>query len=105
MRLVAKVTARQLHPKVQHYWGMPPAVGGDGRQEMPSPSGLLIEANDDGVFLYRFAANGQFAGDTWHQSVGDAQEQASFEFDKCLSKWLAVPDDVTDAVAFCLAHE
>jgi hypothetical protein len=94
MRLVAKIVARQLHPKVRHYSGMPPEAseGEDVRWQMPSPSGLLIEAKDDGVFLYRFAADGQFAGDTWHESVSDAQEQASFEFEMCHSKWIVVPE-------------
>src|SRR5262249_5857849 len=106
MRLVAKVTARPVRPKVQHDIGPPPELSGepDHRLQMPFASVLLIESNEDGVFLFRFAADWRFAGDSWHNHLNDAQEQAAFEFENCLSGWTTVPDDVEDAVVFCLAQ-
>jgi hypothetical protein len=47
---------------------------------MPIAEALLIEVEADGVFLFRLSADGQFAGDTWHESVEEAKEQAKFEF-------------------------
>jgi hypothetical protein len=92
-RLVAKVIAQTLNPKVRHYWGMPQDLsdGGNPREEMPCAIVLLIEAKPDGVFLTRFSADGREVGDTWHQSIEEAQEQAAFEFDKKLSNWVVVP--------------
>ena len=106
MRPVALIVAQQLRSKVRHFFGMPPELAGDvdSRQPMPRPYALLIETKIDGVFLFRITADGQFAGDTWHQSITEAQEQASFEFEDCVSDWTAVPDDVEDPVAFCLAR-
>jgi hypothetical protein len=63
---------------------------------------LSIEVEDDGVFLYRFAADGAFAGDTWHQTIEEAQEQATFEFGHAISDWVAIPPDEKDVVAFAL---
>jgi hypothetical protein len=68
IRLVAKILATPLEPKVQHYWGL---------QEMATAAILFIEVDYDGVILYRFAADGAFAGDTWHQTMEEAQEDAN----------------------------
>jgi len=59
MRLVAKGTARPLRPKVRHNIGLPPELSGepDDRLQMPFASVLLIESKEDGVFLFRFAAD------------------------------------------------
>jgi basic membrane lipoprotein Med (substrate-binding protein (PBP1-ABC) superfamily) len=50
----------------------------------------------------RFAADGAFAGDTWHQTAEEAQEQAKFEFGNAISDWIAIPPDEKDVVAFAL---
>jgi hypothetical protein len=55
-------------------------------------------------FRSSFAAGGQLSGDTWHQSISDAQEQAVFEFENSISSWTPIPDSVEDVVAFCLAQ-
>jgi hypothetical protein len=102
-RLVAKILATPLRLKVRHYVGLPPQLSGaNNREEMPRAAILSIEVEDDGVFLYRFAADGAFAGDTWHQTVEEAQEQATFEFASAISNWIAIPPDEEDAVAFAL---
>ena len=56
---------------------------------------VVIEASEDGVYLYRYSANGDFGGDTWHESVEDAKHQAAFEYADLLSEWHEVPD-ITD---------
>jgi len=60
---------------------------------------LSIEVEDDGVFPYRFAADGAFAGDRWHQTIEEVQEQAKFEFANAISDWIAIPPDEKDVVA------
>jgi hypothetical protein len=44
--------------------------------------------------LYRYTADGTFAGDTWHQSLDDAKGQADFEYGKALGSWQQIPEDV-----------
>jgi len=99
-RIAARLTAYK--PKVHHYIGAPPEVTGgvETRNEMPLTSVLLIERSEDGVLLIRYAANGQFAGDTWHSTVEEAKEQALFEFGESLSPWKDIPVDVNDVLAF-----
>ena len=99
---VAKVIARPLKTRTQHYRGLPPQLATDvgSRTEMPVASALLIEIQSEGVFLYRVSADGQFAGDTWHESLGAAKDQAEFEFGSGLSDWTSIPTDVEDAMAY-----
>jgi len=105
-RWFATLLARPLKPVVAHHVGLPPDLAGgvDAREQLPSAVVLLIEVKDDGVFLVRFSRERTFAGDTWHQSVADAKEQARYEFGEALSAWVSVPVDVEDAVAFAFAQ-
>src|SRR5438876_12133363 len=42
--------------------------------ELPWPDIVLIEERPDGVFLFRFSADGEDAGDTWHRTVDAAKD-------------------------------
>lgn len=101
-RFIARVIAHPIKPHVRHYHGLPPdlAKDRDSRSEMPIAEALLIEIEPDGVFLFRLSANGEFAGDTWHQSIEEAKTQAEFEFGHGLSNWESVPSDVEDVMAY-----
>jgi hypothetical protein len=66
------------------------------------PRILGIERRPDGIFLDRFDESGGGAGDTWHESIDDAEAQALAEYGENLSSWMAVPSDEHDAVAFAL---
>jgi hypothetical protein len=107
VRMTAKVTGHLPEPKVKHYRGLPPELTGgkDLREPMQSPVLIAIEEKPDGVFLFRFTADGQVVGDTWHVTVEEAQQQARFEFPDLLSDWKSVPADVEDVVAFGLDAE
>jgi hypothetical protein len=104
--LTARVTDVPSAKRTQHYVGLPPAVTGrkDDRHEMPSPSVLIIEERSDGIFLNRFAANGQAAGDTWHRSLDEAKEQAEMEFGGNISTWKEVPPEIDDPIPFALSQ-
>jgi hypothetical protein len=65
---------------------------------------LLIAGADPGVMLFRYTAYGEFGGDTWHQTVADAEEQAAFEYDDALQPWMEVPGDVSDAHEFAVRY-
>lgn len=109
MRLVTVLSAHERverFPRVRHYVGFPPHLGGvDGeiqRTKLPGADVLMIEAREDGFFLFRFTRAGDFAGDTWHLSLDDAKHQAGFEFGDDFGEWIEVPDSETDPVRFAL---
>lgn len=90
----------------RHYEGLPPdlATGTDERVALPHAAILAIEKNSRGqIFLYRFTAEGDPVGDTWHQTVEDAIEQAETEYGDLLGSWVEVPTG-RDALEFAL-HE
>ena len=68
-----------------------------------TPVLLVIEVKTDGVFLFRFSAERSCVGDTWHKSVGEAKDQAAFEFNELLSTWKVVPEKTDDVFLFGLA--
>lgn len=54
---------------------------------------------DEGHFLYRYARDGEFAGDTWHQSLEEAKGQANWEYGLQL-QWVEVSVPDSEAEAF-----
>jgi hypothetical protein len=101
-RLYSKLSVGTSKPKTKHYRGLPPeATGGiDTRQEMGRALFLTIEQQPDGVFLYRFDAQGECVGDIWHANIDDAEQQASYEFGDLVQAWADVPPEAEDVVAF-----
>ena len=51
---------------------------------------------------FRYAADGSFAGDTWHETVEAAQASLKSEYGDLLSAWRPVPDDEPDPTAYVL---
>jgi hypothetical protein len=72
---------------------------------MEFPVLLIIEEKADGVFLFRFTGDRRCVGDTWHESVDQAKQQAAFEFQGLLSDWKPVPAQVADLISFGLEGE
>jgi len=58
-----------------------------GGVKLPAAHMLRIEEAEGGFLLVRLASDGQFAGDTWHESVQAAQRQAEFEFGITAQDW------------------
>ncbi len=102
MRLIALMTGDMSSP-TKHKVGLPGGLK-NGQQELPSPSLLVIEEDNEGVFIYRYNAHGEFAGDTWHDTLAKAQDQVTFEFPTARLEWVTVPDHVEDAVSFAMSH-
>jgi hypothetical protein len=65
---------------------------------------VLIADADPGAMLFRYTAQGEFGGDTWHPSVDDAQEQTIYEYGDALLEWVQVPEDVADAHAYAVRY-
>ena len=65
-------------------------------QLMPPAQLVLLEVQDAGYcLLYRYTLDGTFAGDTWHPSRREAEDQAQFEYGIALGDWfeLVSPDE------------
>ncbi|MDE1152779.1 MAG: hypothetical protein PW788_09605 [Micavibrio sp.] len=90
--------------KTKHYEGLlSDFTNGINTQKKLGPARFLtIEENEDGFFLYRFDDKGNCVGDTWHQSLNEAKEQADYEFEQTLKNWQDVPPDIQDASTFAL---
>jgi hypothetical protein len=88
-------------PVVAHYAGFPKSLAIDSTpRSLPSPDFLVIEETKEGFYLIRYTRSGEFGGDTWHQSLEDAKDQATYEFRDSLTEWREVPLDVEDLVSY-----
>jgi hypothetical protein len=65
---------------------------------------LVIDRGAGDCMLFRYTAHGELAGDTPHDSAGDAVAQAELEYGSALLEWMDVPDDVTDAHDFAIRY-
>jgi hypothetical protein len=88
--------------KVRHYIGMPPELtdGVDQRTLMGASAFIIIEEDPEGVFLFRYDSKGKCVGDTWHQTIEDAKDQAAYEYEDALGAWQTVPPELEDVVAY-----
>jgi hypothetical protein len=78
-----------------------------GATPMPPAVLAVIEERPDGVFILRWAADGSFAGDTWHMDRASAHAQADVEYSLAAEGWRELPGDVTsvDDILEFLRHD
>ena len=62
----------------------------------------MLSTRPDGIFLERFDETGAEVGDSWHQSIEEAKEQAREEYGEGVGVWMPVPANEADPVAFGL---
>ncbi len=56
--------------------------------DLSLPTYVEIEVDDAGhAMLYRYRDDGAFCGDTWHETLQDAKNQATFEYGILESAW------------------
>lgn len=76
-------------------------------EEMLPPADVVLLISDGksggDTMLFRYSAHGELCGDTPHDSIDAAEEQASLEYGEALMPWMDVPDDAADAHAFAVA--
>jgi hypothetical protein len=100
-RLLALIGASDAVRQATHTSGFPL----DPDKMLPLADVVLLVAGDDGdAMLFRYTAHGEFGGDTWHSSVGEARDQAAGEYGDSLGEWLEVPGDVTDPHNFAIQY-
>lgn len=102
-RWFAPIGTRTDQP-IRQFWGVPrPGSTDFDKVEMRWPRVVVLFAYEDGPMLYRYTAAGQFAGDTWHESLEQARDQASFEYSAALGPWHEIPDNVAKGAEMELA--
>lgn len=97
-RLIAPVGPLEGSLRTQHSIGLP----GGPRERMPYPQLAVIEVQGEDVYLFRYTADREFGGDTWHESIAAAKEQAKHEYEAALGEWHEVPEPVDDPVEYAL---
>jgi hypothetical protein len=71
---------------------------------MPIAEGVLREVSPEGYAqLYRYTVSGEFSGDTWHETVADADHQLYFEFGGATTPWTVVPPGTSDPHAYLVS--
>jgi len=60
----------------------------DAAQMLPVADVLLIASDVTGAaMMFRYTAHGDFAGDTLHETIGDAKIAAEAEYEEALMPW------------------
>src|SRR5258708_4476685 len=104
-RYFARVDETDHARPVRQLAGLPPELAGgrDDRVPLPRPCVLIVQQGSGrGLLMYRYTRDRRCGGDTWHENLEHAQEQAEFEFGDAVGEWRQVPDDVEDPVGFAL---
>lgn len=98
-RLTAVIAMHDDHPPSRHYAGAPGelGLGSEERRRLPWPRVALIAERDDGVYLERLLTDGTVVGDTAHDDVAEAKEQAEWEYGALLGPWREVPDALPES--------
>ena len=88
MRLRAKVTGST--GKTRHTIGA--IVDGEPTPiaELPIPEWVEISEEDGAFYLFHLDTEGVCFADTWHQTLQEAKEQATFEFGITPDEWIEV---------------
>lgn len=77
----------------------------DPSKMLPAPDVILLIAGPDpGAMLFRYTAEGELGGDTWHPSLDSAREQVEYEYEDALGDWVHVPAAVDDAHAYAVQY-
>lgn len=92
-------------PRTVHAWGWPDELA--PRQPnlkvlMPLPRVLVLRRVAHGYLMERFAEDGTFAGDTWHQDRSAGLKEAEEEYGPYIGHWEQIPGDVDDHASYAL---
>lgn len=94
-----------IESKTKHYMGLPPEVTNNiNKAKILKVAKVLVVFDTvvNGYELYRYDKNGEFAGDTWHETEDDATEQAKFEFNLKGIYWRHIPRDIDDPIKYAI---
>lgn len=86
MKLCAKLSSNLSRTK--HKVGEIQEDGTVVAEDLPIATQVEIVDEGNGVCLYRYDANGNCVGDTWHLTVDEAKGQAQFEYNINDDDWI-----------------
>jgi len=69
---------------------------------MPVPALLVITEESNGFLLTGYSVDGEYCGDTWHQTLEDAQDQAQYDHAGFVGPWNEIPAEIEIPAAFAL---
>lgn len=98
--MYAIVGRPDITPESRRRVGFPRSLTGAIPSALSWPRVLVIEFRLDGIFLIRYSDDRGFAGDTWHQSLEDARNQAAEEYGHQLGDWTVLPANTENPVEF-----
>lgn len=102
--LVAKIFAVPFARKEIFYKYIHLAIGRPIRQEMARPTFLTIEEYGSVFQLNRYTSKGERVGNTPHDTLKAAQQQAEYEFNGHYSAWQEVPENMGHSVDAIMDH-
>ena len=77
----------------------------DPDRMLPTADVVLLVSQPKGeTMLFRYTAHGELCGDTPHDSLTEAEDQASREYGLSLLGWIEVPEEIADAHAFAIGY-
>jgi hypothetical protein len=80
---VNRVTGKTSHSVGTIIGGTPVA-----QESMPEAAWVVIEEMNGAYSLTRYSKLGEFAGDTWHETLEEAKRQARYEFEIQDGDWI-----------------
>jgi hypothetical protein len=69
--------------------------GPGGEQPMPNARFMILVEEQDGYGLYRFAHDGEFAGDSVHRTLPPAKRYVRQGYGEVLGSWKPIPTNVS----------
>ena len=90
MKLMAKV--RRGTGRTRHSIGRWQDDGPVLDSEFAPAAQVEIEQGESGFYLLRYDSGGEFAGDTWHETIEEAKEQAKYEYEIPFDAWESVEE-------------
>jgi hypothetical protein len=61
-------------------------------EPMKAARHIVTEEHPEGIYLFRYADDWSFAGDTWHANLEEALEQAAWEFSVDQLDWRPITE-------------
>lgn len=101
-KLFTKVYKEKIIKPSIHKQGLPNKLSGEVPISLKYPDFLIIDIKSvNNIFLLRFDSDGREITDTWHLTIQEAKNQATYEYGNAIEEWEEIPDKI-DFLEFSL---
>jgi hypothetical protein len=59
---------------------------------------LVLEEHPEGTYIFRYADDWSFGGDTWHANIDEARDQIGFEYEVNDLNWKPISEEALIAL-------